>query len=1076
MSGQQIGTAVGFVAGFFLPGGPQVWAAIGGMVGGAIDPTEIEGPRIGDGQNQSSAEGVPIAWIQGKAGFVQGNIVDKGPRREIRKEDDGKGSSTVAVTYEAHQDFTIMICESSETRDSLMVGVLIVRVNGKIVYDMRAESNFAAENAKFLENHTFYDGNEAQLTDPTEEAWPTNGVGNTPYYRGVYRMVARDINLSQYGDAIPTYEFVMVGAGIASIEEITTWVPPELSQFQNAEWPLVQDQSRYTFTGVRSGGSTFSANTIEEIIEHFADFYDGIHAPPDVFIGYSAGTNFTVSEFGINGFETQPDITDNFSLLLVYNQATATNYIGSSTAYCADIPWPGPDTQSDRYIDDSGSIFWKQTATAPGGGSTSWPGAGNSGYCTGDPPNGDGFFPAIQGWAPLVIKVERIGVPPAPVLGDPCLLGFPALLPDAPGFVINCEGDRFPTPVYAPGSGPNVLILQPQTLTVDPPRTLFETYPLGPVMEVSDPDNTQAVWEAHYDAAVSAGKMVAGLVWNVDYPVSVVASTVYTATSEVASLEATLVSRVTGISRICVRGGLLEDDLNLTEITGTFIGYPIKDSYDGASALRPLLFAWKAYGSEYDAKLNFHYHGADIEVVIDPDDIIDTGEVNDRDTRELATEYPRKIGVGYIDPDQNFEARPQWAYRLSNSINAIGEESTQTSVVMTAAEASQLADVSIKVAYARVQGFRELALPFVQYDVYLKLVPGMAAGLDQKRWIVSEMMMEEGELQLKLSYDRQSAFFSNVTGVPALPPTRPPSTISGVTLTAVMNLPALRDQDDRLGIYVAVCGLLPSWQGCLIQIRIGETGEWTTAVASATQSSTIGYLTKPLPLAPAYGNDVTNTLSVAVHGPAMNSISYTDFLNEGNPVVVMNSDGTGELMQFLDSDETSAGRYDLTTLVRGGLDTTPAEHSVGSRFVALNAPYFIELPISAIGQTIYVRPVSFGTLPDNNATYSIVWEPALSQTEFVPAFMEYSFGFGSSVSVSVVPRHRFGTDVTPVASVNFLGFRWTATDGDVTQTQETDPTTPNCVFDLADFGSPLTISCEQLNRFTGPGPSASITI
>lgn len=50
MSGQQIGTAVGFVAGFFLPGGPQVWAAVGGMIGGAIDPTKIEGPHIGDGR------------------------------------------------------------------------------------------------------------------------------------------------------------------------------------------------------------------------------------------------------------------------------------------------------------------------------------------------------------------------------------------------------------------------------------------------------------------------------------------------------------------------------------------------------------------------------------------------------------------------------------------------------------------------------------------------------------------------------------------------------------------------------------------------------------------------------------------------------------------------------------------------------------------------------------------------------------------------------------------------------------------------------------------------------------------
>lgn len=36
MSGQQLGSAVGFVAGFFLPGGPAVWSAIGPCSGGSI--------------------------------------------------------------------------------------------------------------------------------------------------------------------------------------------------------------------------------------------------------------------------------------------------------------------------------------------------------------------------------------------------------------------------------------------------------------------------------------------------------------------------------------------------------------------------------------------------------------------------------------------------------------------------------------------------------------------------------------------------------------------------------------------------------------------------------------------------------------------------------------------------------------------------------------------------------------------------------------------------------------------------------------------------------------------------------
>lgn len=49
MSGQQIGTVVGGVIGAFF-GQPQLGMAIGGLIGGIVDPTKINGPRIGDGQ------------------------------------------------------------------------------------------------------------------------------------------------------------------------------------------------------------------------------------------------------------------------------------------------------------------------------------------------------------------------------------------------------------------------------------------------------------------------------------------------------------------------------------------------------------------------------------------------------------------------------------------------------------------------------------------------------------------------------------------------------------------------------------------------------------------------------------------------------------------------------------------------------------------------------------------------------------------------------------------------------------------------------------------------------------------
>lgn len=224
MSGQQIGTVVGGIIGTFIPViGTALGAAIGGFIGGVIDPTKIDGPRIGDGQQQSATDGNPIAWVMGTA-TIAGTIVQVGPRRDVKVKDSGKGGPVV-THHEARQDFAILICESSETRNSTMKKVLMVEQDGKIVYDARSGegidpgliSDPAAyaslvvkallDAAKWNRNISFVYGAEDQLPHPTLEA--LTGVGNTPSYRGQLLMIAKDFNVTAAGDRIPSFRFTV---------------------------------------------------------------------------------------------------------------------------------------------------------------------------------------------------------------------------------------------------------------------------------------------------------------------------------------------------------------------------------------------------------------------------------------------------------------------------------------------------------------------------------------------------------------------------------------------------------------------------------------------------------------------------------------------------------------------------------------------------------------------------------------------------------------------------------------------------------------------------------------------------
>lgn len=1069
MSGQQIGAVVGGIIGAFF-GMPQLGAAIGGMIGGWISPTQVNGPHIGDGAAQNSAEGQPIAWILGTAGWVQGNIVQISARREVKKTDDGKGSGTEVNTLEAHQDFCIMICESSETRQSLMVGVLIVKVDGKIVYDKRPGKNFGAENNKFLRNHRFYDGNEAQLPDPTMEA--VTGVGNTPAYRGVYTMVARDINLSQYGERIPNYEFVMVGAGEASETTITSYAGPRYGRFVDEAYPLADSDAYYTFTGYRTrpDGSTesYAGVSKEDVIAHFSP---GFLGAPNIYLGYSAFPSSGVPSnspagLRISNVDTPHTVVDATGLLLIYQEFNPSFIldVGANPDACPLIPVPTPS--GEWYQDFSGNLLAQFES----------------------PPTGLVGFQScadsvIWGIPALFIQVNRKATPQAAILGDPCLLGVPVLLPDDPSSTIDCAGVIAPTIDYTLTSASFKALQAEATETVMVGGVVFPEFTqftVGPIRPAGSSDDNETFWTNAYNAAVISGYMPPGLVYNVDYPDNLPEA--FVGESTTTGLTTDTLGIDTAITRIVVRGGLTVDDIDVTEMAPEIIGrglmgYPILQPYNGADCIRPLCTGFTAYGSEYDGKLRFHSHGESIEIVLDPQDFIE-GSETDKSTREQALEYPRLLSITAIDPTQDYIARPQTERRITPDVRAIGEESMQVPIVMTPDHQRQLASIGMKVSWARAQGTQEFSVPYAtDTGLYLYLVAGKPFALDGKRYIAANVQLEDGEIHFEAKYDRQSAYTSNVTATPALPPTPPPSSIGGVTLFAALNLPVLRDQDDQVGLYFAVAGLLNSWAGCLLQVSADDQASWQTAIASMTESSAIGYLTDALPLASASGDDITNTLSVAVHGGELNSITRLQFLNEGNPCAIVKAGNTGEceVLSFQTADETAADEYDLTTLCRGALATAPAAHAQGARFVSLESVYFWQVPSALIGRTLWFRPVTFGTSPDNNAAYPIVFQPAVSQTEWPVTYLTGRYT-GSAFVASIIPRHRLGNDITPIASANFIGYQWTLDDGDPTHAQSFVTAEPSAVFELSTFDSPATITVAALNRFTGPGPSESIVI
>lgn len=109
------------------------------------------------------------------------------------------------------------------------------------------------------------------------------------------------------------------------------------------------------------------------------------------------------------------------------------------------------------------------------------------------------------------------------------------------------------------------------------------------------------------------------------------------------------------VSRICKRGGLSDDDIDVADYASTMVkGYPIARQANAADCLLPLTQAYFGFGSEYDAKLHFHFYGGDTDIIIDRADLIEGSDANNgaitSNMRNQATEFPRRIVCSYMDP------------------------------------------------------------------------------------------------------------------------------------------------------------------------------------------------------------------------------------------------------------------------------------------------------------------------------------------------------------------------------------------------------------------------------------------
>jgi hypothetical protein len=464
----------------------------------------------------------------------------------------------------------------------------------------------------------------------------------------------------------------------------------------------------------------------------------------------------------------------------------------------------------------------------------------------------------------------------------------------------------------------------------------------------------------------------------------------------------------------------LEDShFALTALAGiTVRGYKVQDlGLTAADAIEPLRRVWQFDLPEYDGQIHARLRGGAIDHVIDTADIIPTEESTLEAKRGQDVEYPRKLHLHYIAPSLDYKATMQTAEDDNPDTFTVSEESVNTYLVLSDDEAKQAADIILKV----MRNEREHELTFALPIEYVGMVAADLLNVEGKRYRVDAMRLERNRVVVERAvYDRAGAFTSTAVGAPGTAPPAPGPRLRGPTDLVLLNLPVLKDADDKPGIYWPVRGYPnTAWTGATLQLLRGS--EWVT-VDETTTASNMGALLADLPEHDGT-IDYTNALEMRL-SEDMDTITTDAWFSEGNPVAVVYANGTAEILQPRVVVEDPDGEYTGTEIIRGRLDTVNGAHVTGDRVVALDSTVrFVQLRKDDIGKTLTFRAVSLGTDPDAATTQTITLGTLESQREWQPYDVEYAVDEECATVVTFVGRHRLGTDANPVPSQWFVGWR-----------------------------------------------------
>jgi hypothetical protein len=433
------------------------------------------------------------------------------------------------------------------------------------------------------------------------------------------------------------------------------------------------------------------------------------------------------------------------------------------------------------------------------------------------------------------------------------------------------------------------------------------------------------------------------------------------------------------VAEICERAGIPFDRYEVGLVEGTVDGFSTTCEHSAGSAIESLSSNYMFDAANYGGEIHFIPRGGPVKMEIDENFLVETGEPLKEISRRDPITIPRVVHLEYYDTDGGLTTDKQTSDRSLDS-RSKAESTSETTIIMDADQAAKVAVISHKVGIEEQKG----EVTFTLDSSYLALTVADIIILRDDRLRITEVAIDEDRQKYKATFDRASAYQSDIQGFPIVPPSTPPSLIIGDSRIEFIDSHILRDGDDKLGYYIAVSSLTQNWNGATVEISKDGGANWINS-DTTTNNAIIGETSYILGPHNIDYIDRKNIVEVTLLRDDMELLpaTFTEMLNRANLAIIGD-----ELINFSEVNQVGPKEWELSGFLRGRKGSSMSSHPSGSRFVLMDSSdlTFVPAELFELGRTLTFRVTSFGASASSD-TVTVVFTGA-SQKERQPAYLK----------------------------------------------------------------------------------------